>query len=139
MNPVALITGASRGIGRGIALELARLGWDLVINYVRDQSAGEETVRQANVEAASFGQTIRAVAVQADISHAQDRRPQIVRDYQTWEAALAHPGAQAIHAIRARTLMKPTLAIDDRPNPLAPTPAARLDNTTTTNACPSAV
>ncbi|HXJ59466.1 MAG TPA: 3-ketoacyl-ACP reductase [Verrucomicrobiae bacterium] len=74
MNPVALITGASRGIGRGIALELARLGWDLVINYVRDQSAGEETVRQANVEAASFGQTIRAVAVQADISHAQDRR-----------------------------------------------------------------
>jgi len=39
MNTVSLITGASRGIGRGIALELARLGWDLVVDYARKVDA----------------------------------------------------------------------------------------------------
>ncbi|PYV06078.1 MAG: 3-ketoacyl-ACP reductase, partial [Acidobacteria bacterium] len=37
--PTALITGASRGIGRGIAVELARRGWAIAINYARDQEA----------------------------------------------------------------------------------------------------
>jgi len=36
-KPVAIVTGASRGIGRGIALELASLGYDLVINRARNE------------------------------------------------------------------------------------------------------
>ena len=43
MNQVALITGASRGIGRGIALELAAEGYDVVINYAGNQAAAAET------------------------------------------------------------------------------------------------
>lgn len=41
---VALITGSSRGIGRAIALELAWLGADVVVHYLRKKSAAEEVV-----------------------------------------------------------------------------------------------
>ena len=43
MDQVALITGASRGIGRGIALELASEGFDLVVNYAGNEAAAAET------------------------------------------------------------------------------------------------
>ena len=42
MKKIALVTGASRGIGRGIALELAREGWDVCVNYANSQQAAEE-------------------------------------------------------------------------------------------------
>ena len=42
---VALVTGASRGIGRGIALALAAAGAEVVVNYVRDEASATETVR----------------------------------------------------------------------------------------------
>lgn len=44
-DKVALITGSSRGIGRAIALELGRLGADVVVNYVRKRSAAEKVVQ----------------------------------------------------------------------------------------------
>lgn len=41
---VALVTGASRGLGRGIAAQLASLGLSVVVNYVNNSSAADETV-----------------------------------------------------------------------------------------------
>jgi 3-oxoacyl-[acyl-carrier protein] reductase len=41
-NAVAVVTGGSRGIGRGIALALARSGLDVVINYAGNRTAAEE-------------------------------------------------------------------------------------------------
>lgn len=73
MNPTALITGSSRGIGRGIALALAPLGWDLVINYAGNAPAAEQTVRDCRQLATDAGRTIRVVARQADIASARDR------------------------------------------------------------------
>jgi NAD(P)-dependent dehydrogenase (short-subunit alcohol dehydrogenase family) len=73
MNPVALITGASRGIGRGIALELAKIGYDLVINYAGNQAAAGESVAECAKCATSLGKSIRAVACRADIAVAADR------------------------------------------------------------------
>lgn len=61
-DKIALVTGASRGIGRGIAVELARNGADVVVNYRRDAESARGVV--AAIEA--LGR--RALAVQADVS-----------------------------------------------------------------------
>jgi len=45
-NKVALVTGASRGIGKACALELAKSGFDVVINYVGNEEAANQTVAE---------------------------------------------------------------------------------------------
>ena len=74
MNPVALITGTSRGIGRGIALALARLGHDLVINYAANVTAAQQTAKDCIAAAIASGKSIRAEVCQADISQAAHRK-----------------------------------------------------------------
>lgn len=43
---IALVTGASRGIGRAVALDLGRLGARVMINYAANQAAAERTLKQ---------------------------------------------------------------------------------------------
>ncbi len=74
MNPVALITGASRGIGRGIAFELAKIGFDLVINYVGNVRAAEQTATDCVARASQEQKHIRAEICQADIAKSSNRR-----------------------------------------------------------------
>jgi len=74
VNPVALITGASRGIGRGIALELSAIGYDLVINFAANAKAAAETARDCEIRAKQSGHSIRAALCQADIASGPDRR-----------------------------------------------------------------
>ena len=62
MSQVALVTGASRGIGRAIAAELSHRGWEVCINYQCSRTEAEElaeTLRQGGC---------RAIAMQADVS-----------------------------------------------------------------------
>ena len=65
---VAVVTGASRGIGRACAIALAREGADMVINYTSNAEAAESC--KAEVEAAG----VRALVVQADVSNVDDAR-----------------------------------------------------------------
>lgn len=69
--PVVLVTGASRGLGRGIALRLARERLSVAINYAANASAAAETVVQCAAAAPLPDQ--RFVAIQADIAIAVER------------------------------------------------------------------
>jgi NAD(P)-dependent dehydrogenase (short-subunit alcohol dehydrogenase family) len=62
----ALVTGASKGVGKGIALELARNGCDVAINYNSDAQGAEA----AAAEVLSLGR--RAWTVQADVGRSSD-------------------------------------------------------------------
>jgi len=63
-DQVAIVTGASRGIGRAIALALAASGANVVVNYASSSTAAEQVVTEIT---AAGG---RAIALQADVSKA---------------------------------------------------------------------
>ncbi|MDH5775823.1 MAG: SDR family oxidoreductase, partial [Nitrospirota bacterium] len=63
---VALITGGARGIGRGIALDLAKEGWVVAICYRTSQQEAKEVTQTIE------GQGGKAVAIQCDVSKPQE-------------------------------------------------------------------
>ena len=62
----ALVTGANSGIGRAVALGLAKAGADVVVNYVTDPAAAEEVAN----EIVRMGR--RAIALKADVSKEEE-------------------------------------------------------------------
>lgn len=79
--PCALVTGSSRGIGRGIAICLGKQGWQVVVNYCGNKEAAEDTcqaVRDAGGE---------ALAVQGDVAIAADRH-HLLAETITWSGAI---------------------------------------------------
>lgn len=70
-GPVVLVTGASRGLGRGIAIEAAAAGLSVAINYASNASAADQTVESCRRAAPNPEQ--RFVPVRGDISQRDDR------------------------------------------------------------------
>ncbi|WP_254505750.1 3-oxoacyl-[acyl-carrier-protein] reductase [Bacillus altitudinis] len=65
-NKTAVVTGASRGIGRSIAIDLAKKGANVVVNYSGNEAKANEVV----YEIKALGQ--QAFAVKADVSNAEE-------------------------------------------------------------------
>ena len=71
-SKVALITGASRGIGRAIAIELARVNYDVMINYASNQAAADEACA-AVIAASPDPAAIRVETCRANIANPAER------------------------------------------------------------------
>ncbi|HEY1377606.1 MAG TPA: 3-ketoacyl-ACP reductase [Gemmataceae bacterium] len=95
-QPVALVTGASRGIGRGISQALAKSGYAVVINYAGNEAAAREAQ-------ATLGE-VESLLCQADVGSAGDRDRLVDTVLSRWEridalvnnAGITSPGRKDI-------------------------------------------
>ena len=97
----ALILGGSRGIGRAIALRLAREGCDVVVNYARSAEAAEATAADCR----AMG--VEATVEQADVGHEAELAALFER--------IAPDGLDILVNNAARGLERPRPAVGKRP------------------------
>lgn len=77
---VAIVTGGSRGIGRAIALELARRGARVAVNYRRNAEAADDVVQAIEAQGGE------AVAIQADVSELKQASRLVKQTLETFES-----------------------------------------------------
>ena len=97
----ALVTGANSGIGRAVALGLARAGADVVVNYVTDPDAAQAVVSE--IEASGR----RALALHADVSNEADVEAMFARavaEFGTLHIVVCNAGLQRDAPLSSMTL-----------------------------------
>jgi NAD(P)-dependent dehydrogenase (short-subunit alcohol dehydrogenase family) len=104
-RPVALVTGGSRGIGRGICVELARHGYAVAVNYADNEAAAHETVALLGGE---------AFAVQADVGDAGQRERLVDQVLARWGRIDALVNNAGITSVGRKDILEANEASWDR-------------------------
>lgn len=81
-SKTVLVTGASRGLGRAIAVGFGQAGYRVAVNYRTDDAAAEESVR--TIEAAGRVSGGSALSYQADVRDAKDVATMVARVVDRW-------------------------------------------------------
>jgi NAD(P)-dependent dehydrogenase (short-subunit alcohol dehydrogenase family) len=95
-SKIALVTGASKGVGKGIALELARCGCHIAVNYASDARGAEATADEVR----ALGR--QALAVQADVGLAADvdhMFAEVLREFGRLDILVNNAGTQTWKAL----------------------------------------
>jgi NAD(P)-dependent dehydrogenase (short-subunit alcohol dehydrogenase family) len=106
-RPVALVTGGSRGIGRGICLELAQLGYALAINYAGNEEAARQT--QALLGAGS-----ETLLCRADVGFSVERERMVDEVLTRWGRIDVLVNNAAISSVGRRDILEATEESWDR-------------------------
>ncbi len=93
---VALVTGASKGVGKGVALQLARHGASVVVNYNSDRNGAEVTAAEIR------GMGVSATVVQGNVSNAEQVQAMfetVKKDYGRLDILVNNAGVQTWKAL----------------------------------------
>jgi NAD(P)-dependent dehydrogenase (short-subunit alcohol dehydrogenase family) len=99
-HPVALVTGGSRGIGRGVCLELAQAGYAVAVNYAGNEAAARETQ-------ALLG-SVDSLLCRADVSNAADHERMVDEVLRRWDRIDVLVNNAGITSVGRRDLLEAT-------------------------------
>lgn len=94
-NPVAIVTGAARGIGKAIACALADTGCTVVVNYFANETQALEVVEDLKLRSGGKGGT--AIAIRADCSNPAEVNAMFEEAYS--KVCCSHPSSTALMRI----------------------------------------
>src|SRR5438270_1786342 len=100
-QPVALVTGGSRGIGRGICLELARLDYAVAINFVGNEEAARQTQSLIGADRATL-------SCRGDVGVSADRQRLVDEVLARWGRIDVLVNNAAIASVGRRDLLEAT-------------------------------